>query len=91
MNVTSGLKLTEEDVASGRHVVGTRKEDLLQFYTGEVIIQGSLTLKRVQTDSEITQVLVTDRPFSMNVDEYYWVDNKSQVSSFKASINVLNH
>lgn len=80
MNVTNGLKLTEEDVSSGRHVVGTRKEDLLQFYTGDVIIQGSLTLNRVQTDSDFTQVVVGDKPFSMEVDEHYWVDDKSQVS-----------
>lgn len=79
MNVTSGLKLTEEDVSSGRHVVGTRKEDLLQFYTGDVVIQGSLTIKRVQTDSDLTQVLVGDSPFSMDVDAYYWVDDKNQV------------
>ncbi|XP_063705250.1 uncharacterized protein LOC134834483 [Culicoides brevitarsis] len=84
MNVTSGIQLTEEDVANGRHVVGTRKEDLLQFYTGEVILQGSLTLRRVRTDSEHTKVLVGNRPFTMAVDESYWVDDKSQeIPSFK--------
>lgn len=84
MNVTSGLKLTEEDVSSGRHVVGTRKEDLLQYYTGKITIHGSLTLTNVRTDSDLTQILASDRPFTMDVENHYWVDHKSQtIPSFK--------
>uniref|UniRef100_A0A336LL58 CSON011314 protein n=1 Tax=Culicoides sonorensis TaxID=179676 RepID=A0A336LL58_CULSO len=78
MNVTSGLQLTEEGVANSHHVVGTKKEDLLQLYTGNVVIQGSLTLNRVQTDSDFTKVLINNREFRMDVDDIYWVDHKNQ-------------
>lgn len=80
MNVTDGLELAgEENVGSENQIIGTRKEDLQQLYSGRVIIKGSLTVNNLNLDLINTEAYAHGVAFDTHVENLYWVDNKPQV------------
>lgn len=80
MNVTSGLELSGENVGADNHVIGTRKEDLQQFYSGRVTIKGSLTVNNLRFSLQNPEIYANGLPFDTDVEQFYWVDNESQVN-----------
>lgn len=80
LNVTNGVEYIGE--SEDGQIVGTRKEDLLQLYSGNVIIEGSLTVHNLKSDSPRTEVYVNGDPFLTDVENYYWVDDRSQVNVY---------
>lgn len=80
MNVTGSLKLSEDNVGGSHHVIGTRKEDLQQIYTGNVIIKGSLKIKDLKNNNEASEILIENTPFLTAFKDKYWLNTENQVT-----------
>lgn len=73
------LSETESDNNFGRHIVGTRLEDLSQIYSGKVTINGTLRLTNVIFDRpRKVQIIVNEQKFALNVANQYWMKSIDQ-------------
>lgn len=70
-----------------RQVIGTKTSDLSQIYNGQVVIEGSLTLKDVNTFSTNTRIVVDNKEVPQKISSSFWMKSlKQEIKSEKFTI-----
>lgn len=85
-NISDSLQLSDkEGEEMTQHIVGTRTEDLMQIYSGRIVIKGTLSLQNVQfSDAAANRsaLVVDGTPFDLfSVHDQYWMKSIDQVSA----------